>query len=216
MIEGLFIAIEGVDGAGTTTQVKLATEALAARGLPVHSTREPSDGPVGVLIRQMLSGRVVIPGMGGGRPPCWQTMALLFAADRVDHLEAEVVPNLMDGVTVITDRYDYSSVGYQSLTSADPESTEAWVRTINSNARRPDLTIVLDVTAEQASERRSARQGRREIFEVEELQRKLVGFYDDIEARFPDDNIVHVDGGLSIEGTAEAVMHAIKVLRNEA
>src|SRR5512139_742195 len=117
MIEGLFIAIEGIDGAGTTTQAKLLFDGLRARGLPVHLTREPSDGPIGVLIRQILTGRVVVPGLQGPRAPDWATMALLFAADRLDHVEAEIAPNLADGVTVVSDRYDYSSVAYQSVTA---------------------------------------------------------------------------------------------------
>jgi dTMP kinase len=115
MIEGQFIVIEGVDGAGTTTQTGLLVQALRGRGLPVRSTREPSDGPIGTMLRQILTGRIVVPGMSGTRPPTWTTMALLFAADRLDHLEAEVVPNLMDGVTVVSDRYDLSSIAYQSV-----------------------------------------------------------------------------------------------------
>ena len=217
MIEGLLIAIEGIDGAGTTTQTRLLADKLAGRGLPIHSTREPSDGPVGVLIRQMLTGRVVVPGIGGSRPPRWPTMALLFAADRVDHLDAEIIPNLMDGVTVITDRYDYSSVAYQSLTAGgDREDIIAWVRTLNAQARRPDLTVVLDVHPEHASTRRQTRSGTRELFEEEELQRQLATFYKDIGRYFPNDNIVHVDGNVSAEETAEQVHHAVKVLRREA
>lgn len=104
MIDGLFIVLEGVDGAGTTTHTKLLAASLGARGLPVHTTREPSDGPIGVMIRQILTGRLVVPGMNGPRPPTWKTMALLFAADRADHVEAEIEPNLRDGVTVISDR----------------------------------------------------------------------------------------------------------------
>ena len=217
MIEGLFIALEGIDGAGTTTHVTRAGEALAARGLPIHVTREPSDGPIGMMIRQMLSGRIVVPGMGGVRAPRWSTMALLFAADRVDHLDAEVVPNLMDGVTVITDRYDYSSVAYQSVTSGqDSAEVIDWVRTLNAKARRPDLTIVLDVTAETASTRRAERPGSRELFEDEELQAHLAEFYTNIETHFPDDRIIHVDANGTIDETGELIMTEIKRLRGEA
>lgn len=217
MIEGLLIAIEGIDGAGTTTQTRLLADALAGRGLPIHTTREPSDGPIGVLIRQMLTGRVVVPGLGGPRAPRWTTMALLFAADRVDHLDAEVIPNLMDGVTVITDRYDYSSVAYQSLTAGgDSAETIDWVRTLNAKARRPDLTIVLDVSPENASSRRQTRSGSRELFEEDELQAQLADFYLRIEDHFPGDNIVHVEANDGIEATAARVLHAVKVLRREA
>ena len=67
MIEGLFIVLEGIDGSGTTTQSAILAASLQERGLPAHTTREPSDGPIGVLIRQVLSGRIVTPGQYLGR-----------------------------------------------------------------------------------------------------------------------------------------------------
>ena len=100
MIEGHFIVIEGIDGSGTTTHCCTCSRiGSPPKGLPVHITREPSDGPVGVLIRQILTGRVVVPGIHGAHAPSWAMMATLFAADRLDHLEAEIVPNLNDGVS---------------------------------------------------------------------------------------------------------------------
>src|SRR5687767_10711098 len=173
MIEGLFIVLEGVDGAGTTTHTGLLARALRKKGLPIHTTREPSDGPVGVLIRQILTGRVVVPGISGNRPSSWSTMALLFAADRMDHLEATVMPNLMDGVTVLSDRYDHSSVAYQSITGGGEPETVKWVREINKHARRPDLTIVLDVDPNEAARRRRDRSVGREIYDDVELQQQL-------------------------------------------
>lgn len=215
MIEGLFIALEGVDGAGTTTHTQILMERMRARGLPTHSTREPSDGPIGTMIRQILSGRLVVPGLSGPRPPSWTTMALLFAADRTDHVEAEIVPNLMDGVTVISDRYVHSSVAYQSLSSGMGEEAIHWVREINAEARRPDLTIVLDVSAETAQSRRDDRGGRPELYEYDELQTSLTAFYTNIEQHFPGDSIVHVDANGSIESVAEAVYAAVCKLRGE-
>ena len=215
MIEGLFIALEGVDGAGTTTHTRILMERMRARGLPTHSTREPSDGPIGTMIRQILSGRLVVPGVSGPRPPSWTTMALLFAADRTDHVEAEIVPNLMDGVTVLSDRYVHSSVAYQSLSSGGGDEAIRWVREINAEARRPDLTIVLDVSAETARERRDDRGGRAEIYEYDELQTSLAAFYENIEEHFPGENIVHVDANGSIEEVAEAVYAALRKVRGE-
>lgn len=215
MIEGNFIVLEGVDGAGTTTHTRILQEALAKRGLPVHATREPSDGPVGVLIRQILTGRCVVPGIHGSRPPSWTTMALLFAADRVDHIEAEIVPNMMDGVTIISDRYDYSSVAYQSISSGE-EEVIAWVKTLNDHARRPDLTIVLDIPPEVAERRRIDRGRGRELYDDEEMQKRLATFYDTIEEHFPNDNVVHVDADRPIEAVAADVMKAVRELRREA
>ncbi len=215
MIEGNFIVIEGVDGAGTTTHTALLRDALRAQGLPIHTTREPSDGPVGHLVRQILSGRVVVPGLRGSRPPSWSTMALLFAADRLDHVEAEILPNLMDGVTVISDRYDYSSVAYQALTAGGDTETVHWVREINRHARRPDLALVLDVSAEEAARRRHERSRVHEMYEDDTLQEQLGRFYEDIESHFPEDRVVHLDGERSVDEVAADVLHHVRVLRGE-
>lgn len=215
MIEGLFIVLEGVDGAGTTTHTGLLARALRQKGLPITTTREPSDGPVGVLIRQILTGRVVVPGISGNRPSSWTTMALLFGADRLDHLEATVHPNLMDGVTVISDRYDFSSVAYQSITGGGEPDTVRWIKEVNRHARRPDLTIVLDVDPGEAARRRKARSAGAEIFDDLDLQEQLGAFYRDIDAHFPDDNIVHVDSARSVEEVAADVLRAVEILRGE-
>ncbi|MBX3274317.1 MAG: dTMP kinase [Sandaracinaceae bacterium] len=209
------MVLEGVDGAGTTTHTKLLAEALRGRGLPITTTREPSDGPVGALLRQILTGRVVVPGISGARPSSWSTMALLFAADRLDHLEATVHPNLMDGVTVISDRYDHSSVAYQSVTAGGEADTVAWVREINRHARRPDLTLVLDVEPEEAARRRKERLGGHEIFDASELQEQLSSFYRDIERYFPGDRIVHIDASGPREEVHAAILHQVRVLRGE-
>jgi dTMP kinase len=215
MIEGLFIVLEGVDGAGTTTHTRRLAEALRERGLPVHTTREPSDGPIGVQIRQVLSGRLVVPGLHGPRPPSWSTMALLFAADRMDHVESSITPNLMDGVTVISDRYYHSSVAYQSITCGGGPEVIAWVKEINRYARRPDLTIVLDVSYETAVRRRSMRNRGRELFDDNDLQRQLVTFYAAIDAHFPSEHIAHVDADRPVADVAADVLRHVCRLRGE-
>ena len=91
---GLFVVLEGLDGAGTTTQCEALGQALRAAGKRVATTREPSDGPVGMLIRQALTGRL---GLGRGAPLTPDAMALLFAADRVDHVASEIEPALKKG-----------------------------------------------------------------------------------------------------------------------
>ncbi|MFK7990851.1 MAG: dTMP kinase [Sandaracinaceae bacterium] len=215
MIEGLFIALEGVDGAGTTTHTKRLADTLSARGLPIRTTREPSDGPVGVMIRQILTGRIVVPGISGNRPSSWSTMALLFAADRLDHLEATVRPNLHDGVTVLSDRYVHSSVAYQSITGGGDAETIAWVKEINRHARRPDLTLVLDLSPEEAARRRHERNAGREIFDDADLQEQLGRFYADIEKHFPGDNIVHIDAMRGVDEVAADVAREVRRLRGE-
>ena len=128
---GRFVVIEGIDGAGTTTQTSRLAVRLRSHGRAVRTTREPSDGPVGVLIRQVLSGRIVAP---GGRAPGWSTMALLFAADRMDHVETEIEPFVASGGVIISDRYDASSLAYQSVMSGrGGEEAVEWIRSLNRN-----------------------------------------------------------------------------------
>ena len=208
---GRFIVLEGVDGAGTSTQARLLAKALRERGLPVHLTREPSDGPIGVLLRLVIAGRVVVPGVGtGARMPGWRTLALLFAADRLDHLEAEVLPNLRDGVSVVCDRYDYSSVVYQALLAGGDEQAVAWVRSLNRHARRPDLTVVLQVAPEVAARRRRRRSGMRELYDDDAVQRELVEGYRSLPRHFPEDAIVVVDASEEDEeGVAQRVFEVV-------
>ena len=216
MIEGHFIVIEGIDGSGTTTQCSILANQLTRKGLPVHVTREPSDGPIGVLIRQILMGRVVVPASHGTRPPSWATMAALFAADRLDHLEAEVIPNLNDGVSVICDRYDHSSVAYQTISSGGGSDVSSWVLDLNRRARRPDLTLVLDVDPEIAASRRGSRTTSPELYEVSEMQAELAKFYENIDDLFPDDTIRHIDASVGVDEVAETIWDEVMMLRGES
>ena len=216
MSKGHFIVIEGIDGSGTTTQCSMLAERLVDKGLQAHTTREPSDGPIGVLIRQVLTGRVVVSGHHGARPPGWATMATLFASDRLDHLEAEVIPSLIDGVTVICDRYDYSSVAYQTVSGGGGDDASSWVRELNRHAKRPDLTLVLDVDPEVAASRRSTRSGSPELYEVAEMQVELAKFYAKIDELFPDDTIRHIDANCSVEGVTTAIWSEVMALRGES
>jgi dTMP kinase len=203
---GRFIVLEGVDGAGTTTHSQRLTSNLKQEGVPVHLTAEPSTGPIGALLRQTLTGRMVMNDSGGARPPSWNTMALLFAADRLDHVENELSPSLADGATVVCDRYYHSSVAYQSLTGGAGVAAIAWIRELNRYARRPDLTIVLDVPAEVAAERRRRRRGNAEIYDDAELQQALCGFYLELERHFPEERIVHVSADAPLDQVAARLL----------
>ncbi len=216
MTDGHFIVIEGIDGSGTTTQCSTLAERLVAKGLQAHTTREPSDGPIGVLIRQVLTGRLVVSARHGTRPPGWATMATLFASDRLDHLEAEIIPNVVDGVTVICDRYDYSSVAYQTVSGGGGDEVSAWVRELNRHAKRPDLTFVLDVDPEVAASRRNTRSGSPELYEVDEMQVELAKFYLKIDELFPDDTIRHIDANCGVEEVAAAIWSEVMALRGES
>ncbi|MDD9943109.1 MAG: dTMP kinase [Myxococcales bacterium] len=211
MAEGSFIVLEGVDGAGTTTHSRRLVERLRGGRVPVHATQEPSEGPVGGLLRQTLSGRMGTPGRGGVRAPAWHTMALMFAADRMDHLEAEILPNLRDGLIVVCDRYYHSSVAYQSMTASAEEGVIGWIREVNRYARRPDLTIVLDVPPEVAAERRRRRRGA-DLFDGDPLQAKLGEFYRRLDQHFPEERIEHVSANGPIDDVADSIFGHVEGL----
>src|SRR5258708_7930904 len=194
---GRFVVLEGIDGAGTTTHVARLAERLREARVTVRATREPSDGPVGMLVRQVLTGRIVMP---GGRAPGWATMGLLFAADRLDHVESEIEPFMSENGVVLSDRYDASSLAYQSVSSgADAKEAVEWIRSLNRYVRRPDLTIVLDVTPETAAERRMRRGEAAQLYEQNEVQRALAAFYRDLANHMPSDRAVVIDASGTIE-----------------
>jgi dTMP kinase len=206
---GRFVVLEGLDGAGTTTQAARLAATLRERRVPVRVTREPSDGPIGTMVRQVLAGRIVLP---AGRSPGWATMALLFAADRMDHVESEIEPFLQQGGTVISDRYDASSLAYQSVVSGRGGSeTVEWIRALNRHALRPDLTIALDVSADVAGARREARGEPAQLYEQNEIQRALAVFYKDLEGHMRGDRVVLVPA----DGTVDEV-HARVVAAYDA
>lgn len=166
---GRFIVLEGIDGSGTTSQCRALAQALTDRGHATVTTHEPSSGSIGRLVRERLAER--------STPLDPHAMALLFAADRVDHVRTEIEPALAAGRHVISDRYLWSSLTYQSL-SCD----RAWVATINAAAPWPDLTLMLDVPVDVAQARIEARAQTdgttREIYDRRELQQKVAAGYE--------------------------------------
>lgn len=165
---GRFIALEGIDGSGTTLQTRALAAWLTQRGHRVLETREPSSGAIGALIRERLSVRAA------ALEPA--ALALLFAADRLDHIAREVDPARAAGTIVLTDRYLLSSLAYQSL-----DSDEAWIRQLNAHAPPPDLTLVLEVPVEVAFARVQRRMvaggAAEERFDALELQRRIADNY---------------------------------------
>jgi dTMP kinase len=209
---GVFVVVEGIDGSGSTTHTKLLGKALRQRGLGVVETCEPSAGPIGALIRQVLQRRLFVADATGPRAFAWSTMALLFAADRMDHLDSTIVPALREGKIVLSDRYDLSSLAYQSLTAPNGDKVVPWIRELNAAALRPDLTIVIDVPVEIAEERRRSRGGVEEMFESRDLQTRLCGAYREAEALVPQDRVTHVTGVGAVSDVAASILNAVLAL----
>lgn len=209
---GRFIVLEGIDGAGTTSQLRHVVEWLERRGELVHATREPTDGPIGLILRQVLRGRLVsTPGLARGdarpQPIDPAAVALLFAADRVDHLHNEVIPHLEAGRHVVCDRYVLSSLAYQSL-----ESDLRFVRNINEKAIAPDLTIFLRVRAEVAMARIETTRTQKETFEQLPLQKRVAAAYDKLVEGYRDGQLVTLDGEEEMSMVTSRIRAALEPL----
>ena len=159
--KGVFIVIEGLDGSGKTTQAKTLTAKLCRTHNAIY-TAEPSKGKIGMFIRN----RVLY---GEKRPPT-AIEALLFAADRIEHVQNEVLPALAEGRVVICDRYVYSSLAYQGSAGLNLD----WIETINAHALKPDLALFIDVDPEAVQARLKSRKS---VMENLETQRKVREIY---------------------------------------
>ncbi len=183
-----FIVIEGIDGAGTTTQMKILAENLRARGYRCVTTAEPTLGPIGKLIRSILSGeRCVAP----------STVAYLFASDRNEHLFGSngIVEQVESGSIVISDRYALSSLAYQGLTCGE----ELPLR-LNGSFPAPGLTLLFDIDPEIAIAR-IKRRPQKEIYETLEFQKHVSNMYRTMADKLQSQgwNIVHIEANADID-----------------
>ena len=188
---GLFIVIEGLDGAGTTTQARLLHAWLSKATGAAYLTQEPSQGPAGAQIRSILTGRLKADP---------KTLALLFAADRLDHLyytKNGFAHRLSNGCHVVCDRYYLSSLAYQSI-----DTDLRWIYQLNSRCIRPDLTLFLEVPVETCMQRITGSRGfHYELYEnPEKLSRVNEHYKVGIEyLRKEGENIHIVKGDLPLE-----------------
>jgi dTMP kinase len=165
ILEG-FVVLEGLDGAGTTTQLDRLRERLNAGRVRAWCTCEPTDGPVGLLIRAALRREM---------PLAPRTLALLFAADRWEHLYATgsgIRDRLAGGEMVVSDRYLFSSLAYQGMAWGFEE-----VMDLHRDYPLPADVVYIDTPVEVCQRRMAARRGR-ELFDDERIQRRVVEGYE--------------------------------------
>ena len=163
-MNGAFICIEGLDGSGKSTQAELLTKKLCQAGYNAVFTAEPSQGKIGKFIRKRLFEQERMP---------TTAEALLFAADRIEHIQNIVLPALKEGKIVISDRYVYSSLAYQGSAGLNLD----WIESINANAQKPDLSLFIDVAPEIVLERLKRKKSVMENLQTQRCVREIYQKY---------------------------------------
>ncbi len=199
---GVFVCFEGGEGSGKSTQSRLLAQRLEAEGFVTRLTHEPGDTPVGAELRRI----VLSPETGA---LAHRTEALLYAADKAEHVETVVEPALARGEVVITDRYVDSTLAYQGAgRDLDPGELADVARWATGDLR-PHLTVVLDVDPEHGMARFTGRD-RIEGESVDFHQRVRLAFLD-LAAADPDHYLV-LDARASIDEISDAVWKAVHPL----
>ena len=201
--KGRFIVFEGIDGSGKSTQLRMLADRLNEKGIEAYSTFEPSDGPIGRLIRRMLSGEV---------PADQRTIASLFAADRVDHLVNEtngIFKKLDKGEIVLCDRYYFSSYAYQSqFIEMD------WVihaNALNAQMLRPDIVLFIDADPDTCFERIKKRGGPLEMYEKIDMMKQVrKNYFKAFEKLKNEEAVSVIDGNQTADSVARSVWQQVK------
>ena len=193
--KGLFVVLEGIDGSGKTTVGKEVVRHLNRNDIKAKFTSEPSNLPIGKLLRRVLNGDIEVD---------TYTHALLFAADREEHLRREVLPMLEEGNVVVCDRYVYASMAYQGARGVDME----YIWGMNSalpHFRVPGLIILLDVEPEASLRRTIYRKGA-DIFETPAYLSRVRENYLQLRERH---GFVVIDAGARFREVVEQVLDRI-------
>ncbi len=204
-MKGKFIAFEGCEGSGKSTQLKLLAEYLIGHGVDFILTREPGGSEISEQIRGIILN-------GKNTDMCDECEALLYAAARVQHLKQTVMPALEDGKLVICDRYIYSSLAYQGY--ARGLGVE-FVESVNAYALEycpADMTVFLDISPVDAFERKhGADENDRMEQQGLEFHKRVYAGYKALQAKHPD--ICAVDCLGTKEQTAEKIINLLKERR---
>ena len=193
--KGRFIVFEGLEGSGKTTQLYNLQRKLLDYGIVCINKKEPSDGIIGSIAQSAAQRMIELE---------QETLALLFAADRVEHLVKKLIPALRSGITVLCDRYFFSTLAHQSLFVPIKRLLE--FNGLVAESRMPDLTIFLDVPPRVCSDRLSAWQLALELNDdVNTLSMIRENYFEIFEAYRDKTNICVVDGTQSIGDVSEII-----------
>ncbi|MCD6367632.1 MAG: dTMP kinase [Candidatus Aenigmarchaeota archaeon] len=208
-MKGKFIVFEGIDGSGKSTQFELFCRKLEEYGKDVVRTHEPTTGKIGKLINDMIHTKNDVPEKVMGT-----IYGLLFYADRIEHVH-KIKRWLEEGKIVISDRYYHSTLAYQKTQGMDFDFLISLHKNLQEKEYiiKPDLTFIIDVSAEESMKRINNRDKKRvEIFERLEFLKELRKNYLELK-NILDERIEVIDGSGSIEEVHEEVMKKFKGLR---
>lgn len=196
--KGIFICVEGLDGCGKTTQTKLLVGRLRKLGYDAVYTAEPTRGKIGTFIRKHC--------LHGDERMSVVVEALLFAADRFEHVKDVILPALDEGSVVVSDRYVYSSMAYQGASGLDLK----WIEMINKHAIRPNLAIFIDVEPHTVIKRLKSKKS---VMENLETQLKVREVYRQFVEK---GELIRIDGNKSKKEVADAILEVVmKFLREK-
>jgi dTMP kinase len=205
MKKSFFIALEGLDGSGKSTQIKLLAEKLKGRGLKIYTTAEPTNSRIGDIIKDIFKHKMEAD---------HRTIAALYAADRLDHLTNKtdgILKKMEEGYTVITDRYYFSSYAYHG-THMDIN----WVIAANSlsaDLLRPDLNIYIDITPEESIKRLNKGRDSIELYEsLENLRLVKEKYFEAFAILREKENVSVVNGNRPANETADDIWKEVSKL----
>ena len=207
---GKFIVFEGIDGSGKSTQMELMEKHLLDLGHKVYVTTEPSSRKIGKLIRQVLQKEFITSE---------ETLAALFVADRLDHIQNEedgMLSYLEKGYYVLSDRYYWSSYAYHGLHLPIKKVVE--MNDVCHQLLKPDLTIYLDLSAEESMNRIVQRNEKLEKFEkLEFLQKIRQNYFISFERFSHNLPFKIIDANKSVENCHEEIVsHVNELVQNIA
>jgi dTMP kinase len=192
-----FIVFEGLEGCGKTTQLRLLANKLEALGLPFLATRQPSDNPVGKLMRTSTDGLLKLEN---------ETMALLVAADRYQHVYDEIAPALADEKYVLCDRYYYSSFSCQGIDPGVFARIAAYNGLVMAYCR-PDITFFLDTAPEECMRRITANRDYGGLYDnltqLTKIRERYLSIFDQLAQSDP---VVIIDGNADEETIAKQIL----------
>lgn len=191
---GLFIAVEGLDGSGSSTQIELLERKLKKTGKKPYVTKEPTENEIGKLIRKVLTKKLKVPA---------DALQLLFTADRSLHLQKEINPHLKSGDTVITERYFWSTIAYGSLDVKMEHLID-----LNKNFIQPDITFFLDVAPRVCIDRIKKSRSSLEHFETLEKLTEIKKYYQKLISKFSQ-NFKVINGEETVGVVGKAIFQEI-------